>query len=292
MAKKKISELTSNDVPTGVDLLHSAQAGESKKLTLTKTSNFVMNESDYSPTVVNVSTTTHTIDTTIRKQYIIVTISTDCTFTFPVTYGEAKEIIIYNNTSSTANVKGLPGGAILYPCEEISFIWSGTTWLQRERGNKPGDTVLYAGSTAPSGWVLCDGSAISRTDYAPLFAIIGTTFGVGDGSTTFNVPDMRGATPVGVGTSTKYTQNETISLGQYDDDQIQGTANFIKFLDTNGGFAGASTDIAKISTAAINPNTNSFAVTGGQIDDGVNGTPRVGQVTHGKRIGLNFIIKA
>ncbi len=50
----------------------------------------------------------------------------------------------------------------------------------------------FAGSTSPSGWLECDGSAISRTTYADLFAVIGTTFGSGDGSTTFNLPDLRG----------------------------------------------------------------------------------------------------
>jgi len=61
---------------------------------------------------------------------------------------------------------------------------------------------LFAGDTAPDGWLFCDGAAVSRTTYAVLFALIGTTFGVGDGSTTFNVPDMRGRVPVGVGQQT------------------------------------------------------------------------------------------
>lgn len=57
----------------------------------------------------------------------------------------------------------------------------------------PTATVLpYAAASAPSGWLLCDGSAISRTTYASLFAIIGTSHGSGDGSTTFNIPDYRG----------------------------------------------------------------------------------------------------
>lgn len=50
----------------------------------------------------------------------------------------------------------------------------------------------YAGATAPTGWLLCYGQAVSRTTYADLFAVVGTAFGVGDGSTTFNVPDLRG----------------------------------------------------------------------------------------------------
>ena len=56
----------------------------------------------------------------------------------------------------------------------------------------------YAGSTAPSGWLICDGSAISRTTYANLFSVIGTTFGSGDGSSTFNLPNLKGKIPVGL----------------------------------------------------------------------------------------------
>ena len=66
-------------------------------------------------------------------------------------------------------------------------------------GNPPpaGDTfpagaiVAYGGSAAPGGWLLCDGSAVSRTTYADLFAVLGTSHGAGDGSTTFNLPDLR-----------------------------------------------------------------------------------------------------
>jgi len=60
----------------------------------------------------------------------------------------------------------------------------------------------FAGSVAPSGYLMCDGSAVSRTNYSNLFAVIGTTYGVGDGSTTFNVPDLRGRVPVGKNTGT------------------------------------------------------------------------------------------
>jgi len=56
----------------------------------------------------------------------------------------------------------------------------------------PGSLMAYASSTAPSGWLSCNGAAVSRTTYADLFAAISTTWGTGDGSTTFNVPDLRG----------------------------------------------------------------------------------------------------
>lgn len=60
-----------------------------------------------------------------------------------------------------------------------------------------GSVTAFAGSTAPSGWLLCFGQAISRTQYSALFSVVGTTYGTGDGSTTFNLPDLRGRIPAG-----------------------------------------------------------------------------------------------
>jgi phage-related tail fiber protein len=57
---------------------------------------------------------------------------------------------------------------------------------------QPGDVGYFAMSTAPTGWLKANGAAVSRTTYAALFAAIGVTFGVGNGSTTFNLPDLRG----------------------------------------------------------------------------------------------------
>lgn len=64
----------------------------------------------------------------------------------------------------------------------------------------PAGTIkLYAGASAPTGYLICDGTAVSRTTYADLFTAIGTTFGAGNGTTTFNVPDFRRRVPVGAG---------------------------------------------------------------------------------------------
>lgn len=63
----------------------------------------------------------------------------------------------------------------------------------------PGEISMYGGMTAPAGWLDCDGIAVSRTTYAALFTAIGTTYGIGDGSTTFNLPDLRGRSPLGAG---------------------------------------------------------------------------------------------
>jgi microcystin-dependent protein len=73
----------------------------------------------------------------------------------------------------------------------------------------------FAGSSAPSGFVLCDGSAISRSTYAALYAIISTVFGAGNGSTTFNVPDLRGSAPIGAGQKS-YTLAPSLSYSAVD----------------------------------------------------------------------------
>lgn len=76
----------------------------------------------------------------------------------------------------------------------------------------------YAGSAAPDGWLLCDGSAISRTIYSRLFNIIGTTYGSGDGSTTFNVPNTQGIFLRGAGSQTisAISYSATIGIKQND----------------------------------------------------------------------------
>lgn len=67
-------------------------------------------------------------------------------------------------------------------------------------GNPAGAIVMYAGAVAPTGYLLCQGQAVSRTTYADLFTAIGTAYGTGDGSTTFNLPDLRVRLPIGAGT--------------------------------------------------------------------------------------------
>lgn len=62
-----------------------------------------------------------------------------------------------------------------------------------------------ASATPPAGWLLCDGSPVSRSLYAELFAAIGTTWGAGDGVSTFNLPDARGRTPISAGTGAGLT---------------------------------------------------------------------------------------
>jgi microcystin-dependent protein len=72
-----------------------------------------------------------------------------------------------------------------------------TTAFTLANSNPIGSLIMWTTGTAPTGWLLCAGAAVSRSTYSALFAVIGTTFGVGDGSTTFNVPNYTNRLPYG-----------------------------------------------------------------------------------------------
>lgn len=65
------------------------------------------------------------------------------------------------------------------------------------KGAPTGSMLLWTTNTPPSNWLIADGSAVSRATYAALYSVIGTTYGSGDGSTTFNLPNLKGSVPVG-----------------------------------------------------------------------------------------------
>ena len=77
-----------------------------------------------------------------------------------------------------------------------------------------GGVTMYISTTnIPAGWLLCDGSAVNRTTYADLFAVIGSSFGAGDGSSTFNLPDFRSRIPIGAGAGASLTERSLATTG-------------------------------------------------------------------------------
>ena len=104
-----------------------------------------------------------------------------------------------------------------------------------------GSIIAYGGSTAPNGWFLADGSAVSRTTYADLFAIISTTYGTGDGSTTFNLPDLRGIFPRGAGTNGKVSGTATLGTYQSNSTARPATAFTTGASSTGTGTTGGGT---------------------------------------------------
>lgn len=164
----------------------------------------------------------------------------------------------------------------------LELISGATLWADAPIGAMQ----AFGGSVAPSGWFLCQGQALSRTDYAELFAVIGTHFGSGDGSTTFNLPDMREVVPVGAGTSNRsaIATHDAYSLGQFKDDQLQEHQHYRFGADSNGSFyAGTGGSGSWTPTS----NTGQYGDSIGHVLNG-----RKGGTTHGKQLGVNYIIKA
>jgi microcystin-dependent protein len=95
-------------------------------------------------------------------------------------------------------------GLLVYQTTDVTgfYYYTGTAWTNLVSGGSggvPTGTIMaFAGTVVPDGWVLCNGAAINRTANALLFTAIGTIYGIGNGSTTFNVPDLRGRTVFGL----------------------------------------------------------------------------------------------
>lgn len=158
----------------------------------------------------------------------------------------------------------------------------------------PAGLILpFGNTTAPTGFLACNDAAVSREDYAALFAAIGTTWGVGDGSTTFNVPDLRGAFLRGTGSHGSATMADSNpfagpSVGSTENDQMQGhkhgppTLDYLISFTEGGGGLGLPSDGNQFGTPAQ---------TSGPEDDGTNGTPRSGDETRPFAAGVLYCIK-
>lgn len=185
------------------------------------------------------------------------------------------------------------------------------------RINSPvGGIVLWATNTAPTGWLVCDGTAVSRSTYSGLFAILGTTYGAGDGSTTFNLPNLKGRVAVGRDSAdsdfdvlgeTRGSKTHTLTSAEMpshthiqdahnhgitDSGHSHHTTNYA-FL-YQGAFANVAYTPDAVSGVSANYNTNT--VTTGIT---INNTTAVNQNTGGggahnniqPSIVLNYIIK-
>jgi len=200
------------------------------------------------------------------------------------------------------STSSLPGdtkvGTIVYQSSDNNFYGlqnasGAANWIALNApsggGYVPVGTVLpYGGSSAPTGYLLCNGAAVSRATYASLFAIIGTTFGTGDGSTTFNLPNTQGVFVRGAGSQTISSISYSGTLGTAQGDQFQGH------------FHGPTTVLH--DSTARHPTDDGGTYAQGQsgagnqgvtgpITDGTNGTPRTGAETRPANLSLNYIIK-
>ena len=133
-----------------------------------------------------------------------------------------------------------------------------------------GAIMAFAMNGAPTGWLAADGTAVSRSTYATLFAAIATTYGVGDGATTFNVPDLRGYFVRGTGTNSDGTASGTFGAKQAD--ELKSHTHTYTFKSTTGG-----------SSAGGDPNS----ITNTTVNTGATG----GTETRPKNIAMFYCIK-
>ena len=175
--------------------------------------------------------------------------------------------------------------------EVTSAIASGSTVV--------GSEMTWATATVPTGWLEENGAAISRSTYSALFAVLGTTFGVGDGSSTFNLPDARGEFIRGWAHGSANDPDRAARTNRGDGttgdvvgskqlDQFQGHKFSVRGNNNAGGPAHDANIIFHIAGSALN-NLNS--VTTGAQSDGTNGTPRTGAETRVRNTNRMIIIK-
>jgi microcystin-dependent protein len=149
----------------------------------------------------------------------------------------------------------------------------------------PGSIVMYGGIAAPTGYLLCDGSAVSRTTYAALYAVLAVSFGLGNGSTTFNLPDLRGRMPVGYGAGAGLTPRALNDSGGEETHVLTATESGLRD-HTHGG--GCNSAIVIPSGGANYLGTGGPVATGGVTGGPVSGSSHNNMPPY---LGVNFIIK-
>jgi microcystin-dependent protein len=171
-------------------------------------------------------------------------------------------------------------------------------FLTLQAAAPPGAVMSYAGTSAPSGWLLCDGSAISRTGYANLFSAIGSTWGSGDGVNTFNIPDLRGMFLRGTGTNGTIAGAVGPSVGVYGADTYLNHNHTATSTDsghghsyTAGGSSGFAYDPGFSAANSSNPNAQTTGTGNANITTTVATSTTGGAETKPKNYGVLYIIK-
>lgn len=166
----------------------------------------------------------------------------------------------------------------------------------------PGSVLLWPANAAPTGYLECDGSAVSRATYAAIFTVMGIAYGAGDGSTTFNLPDMRGyfargwdhgagVDPARTFGSTQQDQFQTHAHNVSDPSHshaLSGISSNAKYLDSSTGGPNDYTGTGAHSTGVIPQNTNTSA-TG--VTVGAPSTGNTGTETRPKNLTFMYIVK-
>ncbi|RCK40000.1 phage tail protein [Thalassospira xiamenensis] len=155
-------------------------------------------------------------------------------------------------------------------------------------GTEIGVIAALAMPTPPEGWLVCDGSAVSRTDYADLYAAIGTVWGDGDQIATFNLPDLRGEFIRGFDAGRGVDEGREFASGQLDQmQQITGSIGAVSRFNSPEGVFRYSTQSG--TTDATSGITNQDRLL---FDSADSPDARVGSETRPRNIAMTYAIKA
>lgn len=126
-------------------------------------------------------------------------------------------------------------------------------------GSPAGSVIYHAANTAPTGFLKANGAAVSRSTYAALFTAIGTTFGSGDGSSTFNVPDLRGEFPRGWDDSRGVDSGRSFGSAQSHQMQSHSHTYSVHYSPGAGGvpLQGTGSVVTNRSTSSVGGTSNS-----------------------------------
>jgi microcystin-dependent protein len=151
----------------------------------------------------------------------------------------------------------------------------------------PGTVLAFAGSTPPEGYLECDGAALSRTAYAALYAAIGTAFGAGDGSTTFNLPDLRGEFVRGWDHGRGVDAGR--ALGSAQADALQNITGAVTGVVMSGASAASGAFAATLTQSGIINGGTSWTHKTLTLD--ASSVARTASETRPRNVALMFIIK-
>lgn len=162
----------------------------------------------------------------------------------------------------------------------------------RAAGFKPGDIKAHTGTTLEAGWLYCAGQAISRTAYAALFAAIGTMHGAGDGSTTFNLPDLRGRALFGKDNMGGSAANRLTTGGAGVDGATLGAAGGGQTVTLTSSQIATHAHTVPISNAGVaGTATGNLMTSGGSVNSGNNSGGGGAHANIPPALVANFIIK-
>jgi len=250
------------------------------------------NKLDVAGGAIQISTAGGTARTVISADSTDSIFEASSTRNFTVKTNSATRLTI-NATDATSTVP------VVLPADPTTALQAATKGYV-DLGSPAGIIAPFAGTSAPSGWLACQGQAVSQTTYAALYAAIGATWNTGgEGAGNFRLPDLRGMFVRGTGTNATGSSSGAAgpSVGAYSADAFQGhyhsindpthTHTYTQYVSGTTFATGSGGNTANGTTSASSTGITVLSPS----NDGTNGAPRTGTETKPKNYGVLYIIK-